>query len=166
MSKITPKNLHYDTTLPPFLARLQASHSARDDRHEFDVARPRKKRDADEEREDEPVYVDGDTGEVVSLEEKMREGGKKEEKDEGEVKEDGSAEGERRMRENMAVIGGVRKKRKVGRVIGGDEGGRGEGERREKEDSDGMEGKKKVEKEKGKGVKKGKKIKLSFGDDE
>ena len=58
MSKITPKNLHYDTTLPPFLARLQASHSARDDRHEFDVARPRKKRDANEEREDEPVYVE------------------------------------------------------------------------------------------------------------
>jgi hypothetical protein len=167
MSKITPKNLHYDTTLPPFLARLQASQSARDDRHEFDVARPRKKRDADAEREDEPVYVDGDTGEVVSLEEKMREG-EKNEAEKGDEKEGEQGEEGRRIKENMAIIGGSRKKRKMGRVVGGDEEGEGGGEGIKKEDSreKEVEESKKGEKDKGKGLKKVKKIKLSFGDEE
>ena len=158
MSKITPKNLHYDANLPPFLARLQASRLARDDKHEFDVARPRKKRDADEERENEPVYVDGDTGEVVSLEEKMKEGEKDGEKREGEKGDGKEGGGERSTKENMAVIGGTRKKRKKGKVVAEEEDGGGGGG--EKEDGGGKE-----QEVKGKGVKKGKKIKLSFGDE-
>ena len=71
MSKITPKNLSYDSTLPPFLQRLQAnnhSHS-RDGRAEFQVARPRKGRDAEADAEDEPVVFDEGSGETLTRKE-------------------------------------------------------------------------------------------------
>jgi hypothetical protein len=157
MSKITPKNLHYDTTLPPFLARMQANHAGRDDRHEFDVARPRKARDAAADAEDEPVYVDEATGDSLTKgewEERQRE---EEQAPEEEAREEPVEE--RVRKENMAVIGGV-KKRKMGRVVGAEESA---GEERD----DAAEKRPKVKKqEKGKAAKKGKKIKLSFGDDE
>lgn len=159
MSKITPKNLHYDTTLPPFLARMQANRAAHDDRHEFDIARPKKQRDADADAEDEPVYFDEATGESLTKgeweerEKQQEEEGKGE--DEGTSKEVGP-----RVKENIAVIGGV-KKRKMGKVVGGGDSG-GEGRDTTEKTSKGQ-GKKP---EKGKSAKKGKKIKLSFGDDE
>lgn len=171
MSKITPKNLHYDTTLPPFLARMQANHAARDDRHEFDVLRPRKPRDVDADAEDEPVYFDEGTGESLTRGEweerdKKEEGEKEEEgKKEGqEGGEEGKEMGGERRAQNIAVIG-VTKKRKMGRVVGADEEG-GEERGGEKEKDTTAEKGKKLEKGKGKSAKKGKKIKLSFGDDE
>src|SRR4051794_18780808 len=66
MSKITPKNLQYDSSLPPFLARLQANNNSRDGRQEFHAARPKKPRNAEEEAEDEPVYFDEGTGETLT----------------------------------------------------------------------------------------------------
>ena len=163
MSKITPKNLHYDTTLPPFLARMQANHSDRGGRHEFDVARPRKQRDADADAEDEPVYFDEVTGESLTKGEwEEREKGKEEGEEKGGEKGEEKESGERVRRENMAVIGGVKKKRKMGKVIGGEEDGE-DGEAGEKKTPKDDQSKKS---EKGKAAKKGKKIKLSFGDDE
>jgi len=154
MSKITAKNLSYDTTLPPFLARLQANNSSRDGRHEYDVARPKKARNAEEDAEAEPVVFDEETGETLTKEEwETREKGEEvavAEKAEGETTKDGTDK-------NTVAAIGLNKKRKVGKVVGGDEDGKvavplktepGKGEKQIKP------------------TKKAKKIKLSFGDDE
>lgn len=168
MSKITPKNLHYDSSLPPFLARMQAGQAERGGRHEFDVARPRKQRDAGADAEDEPVYFDEETGESLT----KGEWEEKEKEREEEGKEDGKGgEEEKRIgKQNMAVIGGtIKKKRKMGKVIGGgeedeeeNEGKYGRDLSKEKKKSDDQSKKPDTAKPK----KKGKKIKLSFGDDE
>jgi hypothetical protein len=165
MSKITPKNLHYNTALPPFLARMQAGQAERGGRHEFDVARPRKQRDAGADAEDEPVYFDEETGESLTKgeweekERKKEEGENEEEKgDEKEVDK-----GERTRKENMAVIGGPIKKRKMGKVVGGEED---EGEDEVVKEKKSEKDDKTRKPEKSKSAKKGKKIKLSFGDDE
>lgn len=165
MSKITPKNLHYDDSLPPFLARLRAAQSTSDSRSEYHAARPKKPRNPDEEAEDEPVYFAEESGETLSKAEWEAKDAEKEETDvvgegegvEGKVGEEG---GKEKVKE--AAIG-VSKKRKAGKVVGGEE---------EEEEVKGESAKKSVPKgegkkvEKGKSTKKGKKIKLSFGDDE
>jgi len=163
MSKITPKNLQYDGTLPPFLARMQANNNSRDGRHEFQTVRPKKARTADEEAEDEPVYFDEGTGETLSKSEwEAREKVEEElpgKEDEAEEKlEIGKGKA---ATEKVAAIG-VSKKRKAGKVIGGDDGD-ARGSEIASKDAPKVEGKKV---EKGKSAKKAKKIKLSFGDDE
>lgn len=202
MSKITPKNLSYDTTLPPFLARLQNQNTNQDGRQDFHAARPKKPRDLEAEKEDEPVFFDESTGETLTKSEweerekfegrigldgetgsgKNEGGVGSEEKTEGEEVGDGEGK-KRKTEEKVAAIGGSRK-RKAGKVVGGDED-EGEGkagalkaaienaEKSLKKDdpsakqqikSEVSKGAKKVD---GKGgAKKGKKIKLSFGDDE
>jgi Domain of unknown function (DUF4604) len=167
MSKITPKNLHYDDTLPPFLARLRANNASSDGRHEYHIARPKKARNAEEEAEDEPVYFDEETGETLTKTEwetqevaLAAEAGKEDAggRTEGVDLEEGE-EG-KENKEKLAAIGSS-KKRKAGKVIGGDE-----------EETTTEPEKKPISKpsstkvEKGKPAKKGKKIKLSFGDDE
>ncbi|KAF7921768.1 hypothetical protein BELL_0325g00150 [Botrytis elliptica] len=188
MSKITSKNLSYDSTLPPFLQRLQSNHaSTSDGRHEFTISRPRKPIDEDAERESEPVVFDEVSGETWSKEEWERR--EKERKgEEGEVKENegGRREGdemEKKESAKMAVGIGGSKKRKVGKVIGGLEEEEIEmGEEKEKSDDQssskkdtgtqkksesGKIGATAASKSKPKAAaKKGKKIKLSFGDDE
>jgi len=191
MSKITPKNLHYDSSLPPFLARLQANTNSRDGRHEFSIARPKKApRDPDEEAEDEPVYFDEASGETLTKrqwEAKDQEDAEAEAKAEGDAADRvnpddadparikaGSGKEKEKERENLAGIGAT-KKRKAGKVVGADD-----------EDDDGSEaaalkkpsssqhvpvdtGKSDALKKTGakasKPVKKGKKIKLSFDDE-
>ena len=69
MSKITPKNLSYDSTLPPFLQRLQANNNSRDGRNDFQSARPKKARNPEEDAEDEPVYFDEESGETLTKKE-------------------------------------------------------------------------------------------------
>jgi len=170
MSKITPKNLSYDSTLPPFLARLQANNSSRDDRHEFAIARPKKMRTAEDEAEDEPVYFNEESGETLTKSEwEAKEAGKDEETTDQKDAANGSEDAVSRAKElnngrgkkNKKVVGiGVGKKRKVGKIVG------------EEEDDEPAVEEKKASKqeskklEKGKSAKKGKKIKLSFGDDE
>lgn len=172
-AKITPKNLSYNTTLPPFLARLQSNNN---DRNEFQHARPKKARTAEDEAEDEPVYFDEGSGETLT----RREWEEKEKKEEEEVAEgdgagvveEGKGEKEGGIKEQTAVIG-ASKKRKVGKVVGGDEDeeagdkmATGPATKTAKE-SKGEESKKvSVAKGKGKPAKKAKKIKLSFGDDD
>jgi hypothetical protein len=121
MSKITPKNLHYDSSLPPFLARLQANNNPNGGRHEFPIARPKKARNADEEAEDEPVYFNEESGETLTRSEwEAREAKDAEE-------EEGDAEGTESKvvtksdgKEKVAAIG-VTKKRKVGKVVGAED---------------------------------------------
>ncbi|TVY47943.1 hypothetical protein LOCC1_G002640 [Lachnellula occidentalis] len=180
MSKITPKNLSYDSTLPPFLARLQESNASSDGRNGFQAARPKKVRTAEDEAEDEPVYFDEGSGETLTK-------GQWEEREAREEGEGEGAVGREREGEKMETEGvrekaavavavaaiGVGKKRKVGRIVGGDED---EEENTklaasktstEQKVSKAGEGKKMdAAKSKGKTAKKGKKIKLSFGDDD
>lgn len=166
MSKITPKNLHYDDTLPPFLARLRANNASRDGREEYHVARPKKARNAEEEAEDEPVYFDERTGETLTkteweakdaaLEAEAGEGKPSDDKDE----EPGEGKDTKESKEKLAGIGSS-KKRKAGKVVGGDdEEVATESERKPIYKPAGKKA------DPGKPAKKGKKIKLSFGDDE
>jgi hypothetical protein len=170
MSKITPKNLSYDNSLPPFLQRLQANNNLRDGRNDFQSARPKKPRNPEDDAEDEPVYFDEESGETLTKKEweekdKAEESGG-EEKDGVDGGEEKELSGEKKEgeKEKIAAIG-VSKKRKAGKVVGAEDE-----DENEKKDVVGdikhvgkVEGKRV---EKGKSAKKGKKIKLSFGDDE
>jgi hypothetical protein len=182
--KITSKNLHYDSSLPPFLARLRGQAvSGPDDGPDPILAgrrRAAKPRSGSAEAEDAPLVVDeggnvvdgvsvGVDGAVRQIETtpKDDEGGEKVEEERAKPNDvDGKNTGDK----GTGIWAG--KKRKVGKVIGGLD-----------EDADDQEktGREKHAKEKtkvsskvdvgeksssSKGKKKAKKIKLSFGDDE
>lgn len=132
--KITPKNLSYDTTLPPFLQKLQNNYDrgveGRDGRHENALlrVRPKRARNAEEEEEDEPVYVD-EEGNVVGKEGLVEEGVKVEGEDDGEkgggekVEEEDEKDdtiSNPKAKENLVSIGKNTKKRRIGKVIGDD----------------------------------------------
>lgn len=174
MSKITPKNLSYDTTLPPFLARMQANNASLDGRHEFQAARPKKPRNAEEDAEDEPIYFDEGTGESLTKGEwELREKAEAEEEGNGgEGENEGGIKNEEvkvKEMEKVAAIG-VGRKRKAGKVIGvEDENAKSStmvDKEKSKDDKDASSKSSKKTTEKGKPAKKSKKIKLSFGDDE
>jgi len=165
MSKITPKNLSYDGTLPPFLARLQANNSELDGRQDFHAARPKKARNADEDAEDEPVYFDENTRETLTKSEW-------EERDKfegtgGVDKDAESGKGNGVVKEgktNIASIGSGRK-RKAARIVTGED----QEEDVKRDDIAASEAANDTKTEKvgkGKAAKKGKKVKLSFGDDD
>ncbi|KAB5515031.1 hypothetical protein GE09DRAFT_1067062 [Coniochaeta sp. 2T2.1] len=180
--KISGKNLHYDTTLPPFLARLrgQAADSDGPDPLLVRNRRHAAPRSGSREAEDAPLVVD-EGGNVV---EGLRVGadGVVTETDVDKHKEDGIGEGEEgggedggegvkerekavlKEKEEKMVAIGAGKKRKVGKVVGaadGEEERTGSSKKREKKDGEG-EGKAAQSGKK----KKAKKIKLSFGDDD
>jgi hypothetical protein len=173
MSKITPKNLSYDSTLPPFLARLQANNNStsRDGRHEFSIARPKKERSKEDQAEDEPLYFNEETGESLTVAEwEAREKETEEnDKDNGRGKVGGTEDGDKDTRkegkeskEKLAAIGGS-KKRKAGKVVAAGE----DEDDVFKEAVAVVEKKSSTPKSEGKKAKKkAKKVKLSFGDDE
>lgn len=166
--KISGKNLHYDQTLPPFLARLRGQAGSNNDGPDPLLVRNRRHarpRTGSEEAEDGPLILDeagnavsglrvGVDGAVTETEKKENAGaggGDKEAREEKQVKGDEQEQ----QKEKTAGIGGG-KKRKVGKVIGGDEA---EEEEKEK--------KRKIRNEKLREKRaKNKKVKLSFGDDE
>jgi hypothetical protein len=125
--KINPKNLSYDSSLPPFLQRLHNSSTSNgtslDGRHERAIARPKRARDSDADKEDQPVFVDEETGEVVNGEqlkalvedEQADPGGIEEEVAKKDRKEETAKDKDKRA----ATIGASRK-RKAAKVIGGD----------------------------------------------
>ncbi|PSR80419.1 hypothetical protein BD289DRAFT_374043 [Coniella lustricola] len=159
--KITGKNLHYDQSLPPFLARLKGQHAAATaDAPDPILAshrRAAKKRSASEEAEDAPLVVD-DEGNVVA--------GLKAGPQRGETLTGDGEVGADKEKMGVAAIG-ASKKRKAGRVIGG-------GAEDDHDDPDASSSKNEAKKkpvstgttDSAKGKKKAKKIKLSFGDDD
>ncbi|KAK6217951.1 Ribosome assembly protein rrb1 [Pestalotiopsis sp. IQ-011] len=179
--KITSKNLSYDQSLPPFLARLRGQQAIDAESADPNLAarrRAAKVRSASEEAEDAPVVVDED-GNVVQLkagqlsDEDSEQQGKDGDDTAAEKKDEPAAE-----KEKTAGIGAA-KKRKVGKVIGADEDDEAGGvdaaiakavkatrkladepkkETAKAANADNPAGKS--------GKKKAKKIKLSFGDDE
>lgn len=176
--KITSKNLSYDDTLPPFLARLRGQHAASASEPDPILAsrrRAAKPRSASEEAEDAPLVVDEEGQEVLRgvtvgkdgvVTEELEAGG-------GDVNGEGGDDGSLKGKEKGAGIGGS-KKRKVGKVVGGgdeeeeDGGGTAPEERSKVGKSKGTSSARKNDKSKepGKEKKKAKKIKLSFGDDD
>ncbi|KAI0437620.1 hypothetical protein F4803DRAFT_141940 [Xylaria telfairii] len=124
--KITSKNLTYDNSLPPFLARLRGQQTAHSGPDPILAAqrRPGQKRSASEEAEDAPVVIDED-GNVVYLRDGELEGEDSSAQKEANGKEEPSSNDETeagdlaqgKEREKVAGIGASRK-RKVGRIIG------------------------------------------------
>ncbi|KAI0378683.1 hypothetical protein F5Y04DRAFT_261353 [Hypomontagnella monticulosa] len=181
--QITSKNLSYSSDLPPFLARLRGHHEQQRDSDSPDpilaarrrAVRPRSK---SEEAEDAPLVVD-EAGNAVTFSsgadaEPDTPGTKDGDVDgkEGVEINDGKDVG--KEKEKVAEIG-ASKKRKVGRVVGGD--GEEEDEKSTARATGRVKGTDKQAKEKEsktsadaksaskQGKKKAKKIKLSFGDD-
>ncbi|KAI1313542.1 hypothetical protein F5Y03DRAFT_389842 [Xylaria venustula] len=121
--KITSKNLTYDTTLPPFLARLRGQQTAHSGPDPILAAqrRPGQKRSASEEAEDAPVVVD-EQGNVITG--AFEEQAEKENTEQQKVNPDDEEKEEERNvtqeKEKVAGIGGSRK-RKVGRIVGEDQ---------------------------------------------
>ncbi|KAJ9144734.1 hypothetical protein NKR19_g6368 [Coniochaeta hoffmannii] len=176
--KISAKNLQYDTTLPPFLARLrgQAQEASGDGPDPLLVRNRRhaKPRSGSAEAEDAPLVVDeggnvvagmrvGADGTVVAETKGGEKAGEEGEEEDGDKGDGGNKGG---VRENDKAVAGIGagKKRKVGKVVGGgDEEEEGaEGREDAKKDGD-KEAKSAATKKKKKVVKK---IKLSFRDDD
>lgn len=185
-NKITGKNLHYDQSLPPFLARLKGQHAVDADSPDPILAsrrRQAKPRSASQDAEDAPLIVDDD-GNVLAGVEVAADGTvtANEEAGPGAIGDgdgreaggdkDGGLEGKgagARHEDKVATIGGS-KKRKLGKVVGPD----AEDDKQEK-GSPGAHPRpttnsKAATEDKTKGPvkpkKKAKKIKLSFGDDD
>lgn len=139
--KITSKNLSYDTTLPPFLARLHGQHQqhlSSDSPDPILAARRRpgaRVRSASEEAEDAPLVVDErgnvvqldvdeESGDVVKGEEGSNTKGEAGGGDDGEKGKESTARAAGSKDAAVKVAGiGAGKKRKVGRVIGVGEDG-------------------------------------------
>ncbi|KAI2636250.1 hypothetical protein GGS26DRAFT_588853 [Hypomontagnella submonticulosa] len=184
--KITSKNLSYSSDLPPFLARLRGHQEQQRDSDSPDpilaarrrAVRPRSK---SEEAEDAPLVVD-ETGNTVAFPSGADADTDGDTPDAGHGDFDGKNAseidtGKEKGKEKEKVAGiGAGKKRKVGRVVGGDEEeveeknvakatdrARDNNSKTKKE----KEGKSSTDAKSGmkQGRKKAKKIKLSFGDD-
>ncbi|KAK4246053.1 hypothetical protein C7999DRAFT_15789 [Corynascus novoguineensis] len=143
--KITAKNLQYNTTLPPFLARLRGQHASETDRDGPDpilAARRRavKPRSKSAEAEDAPLVVDehGNALDDVAVDAdgsvKEKEAEAAGDRQQQQQEEDQPADLDTAMlRENLAGVGDQRKKRKIGKIIGtGADEEEGEGKGAEK----------------------------------
>lgn len=174
MATIKSKDLSFNKQEPAFLRRIRESNSGHNDRHERPVARPQRPRDPNADEEDAPIYVD-EGGDTLSKAEydamvKQTEDGTNDATTAATKPDEtvgGSVVGELQGTEPLAsgairggkavlVDAGVSKKRKVAKIVGGEDEGVKEGEGE-------VERRKPVVK---KVKKKGKPIKLSFDDDE
>lgn len=182
MSQIKSKDLSFNKQEPAFLRRIREANSGQGDRHERPVARPQRLRDPDADEEDAPTYVD-EGGDNLSKAEydalvKQNESGESDaaealakavkpdstvggvvtgdlEGDEHKVS-GGIGEDEKKGKAKTIDVGGPSKKRKVAKVVGGE---------------DDLDDTKESKDEPKKGLmkkvkKKAKAIKLSFGDDD
>ncbi|KAK5167515.1 uncharacterized protein LTR77_007214 [Saxophila tyrrhenica] len=172
--KIKSKDLSYESTLPPFLQRLHDQKAGRgdQDRHEQQIARPKRAKTHDDE--DDPTVVD-ESGETVSMAElkKMESRGEGADGDgivTGELKDDGELlasgalpdEDARQKADQKVTDGAATKKRKVAKVVGDDDEGQVEDGAKKKDGEQGEPATKKPAKK----AKKSKPIKLAFNDDE
>lgn len=131
--KITAKNLSYDQTLPPFLARLRGQQAATTGHGPDPLLaarrRPTRVRTASEEAEDAPLVLDADgnvvdgAGRRLGLEDEDEDEEDKAQEKPAAVTVLRDAEAEavpKTSSEKVASIGAApNKKRKMGRVVGG-----------------------------------------------
>lgn len=124
------KNLHYDKQEPAFLRRLKGQIGGDDGRHNVQIARPKRDRLKTADEDDDPVIVD-EQGETVGKEEYERRL-KGEDADatatadsEASTKGSGAQTAQdagQADRQKVTGIGDSKaKKRKVGKIVGGDE---------------------------------------------
>ncbi|CAI6332764.1 unnamed protein product [Periconia digitata] len=150
------KDLQWDDTQPAFLQRMRAQLAGDGSgRHDRPVARNRKEKVDDED--DAPTYVMEDTNDSMTKAEYEAMVARKEAEEEESAKDVGETKitaPAAAKKDNIAEVGKASKKRKAVKVIG-NEG--------EEDANDSKDLGKKVTK---KAKKKGKPIKLSFGDDE
>lgn len=155
--KIRSKDLSYDSSLPPFLQRLQAQNAGRGDadRHEQPVARPKRAKDPNED--DGPTVVD-ETGEMISmeaLEQKVTANDSSETN--GDAPKDIAADS--KLAGYQRVSGTASKKRKVAKVVGDDDESASESKSRDQGTAREATADKKIKK-------RNKPIKLAFDEDE
>jgi len=172
--KITPKNLSYDSSLPPFLQRMKGAYSGPSDgRHEREIARPKGARDPNADEDDAPTYVDEETNQPLSKEEyaALVKGDEADASTEDIQEQDNALSKETSKpaeKEKVASIGAARK-RKVGKIVGGTDEDEEDSVGSKQQSTAALERKTDGETKKSdasKPKKKGKKIKLSFNDDE
>ncbi|KAI1759180.1 hypothetical protein GGR53DRAFT_167953 [Hypoxylon sp. FL1150] len=162
--KITSKNLAYASDLPPFLARLRGQQLNQRDSDSPDpilAARRRaaKPRSASEEAEDVPLIVD-EEGNTITFPDADTDA-----TEEAAKKGDGVGEADKQKEQEKEKVAGIGagKKRKVGRIVGGDEDENKDAPITKKGVTDSSTKDAKSSTKQGK--KKAKKIKLSFNDD-
>lgn len=161
--KFNSKNLAYTSKAPPFLAALQAQAAGRGGPDPITAGRRRagKKRSDSEEAEDVPLVVD-EHGNTLALE-VNKDGdvapGQHDDPRQANNEREG-AEGKREVNVAMSIGG---RKRKAGKVVGGDEAAHNDGKNLAKEKAD--DGRKKDKMGSTKPKKKVKTIKLSFDED-
>lgn len=166
------KDLAYNAKQPAFLARIRNQHTGQDaDRHERPIARPRGAlRTADDDDEDAPTYVlDEEAGNTLSKKEyedmvaKEKSGAQDKAEEQKDKTEDGNKEdinqepekNSTRKKQDVSEAGFAQKKRKAGKILGGDD------EDAENAEEDSTKAKPKPMK---KAKTKSKTVKLSFGD--
>ncbi|KAF2161262.1 hypothetical protein M409DRAFT_69870 [Zasmidium cellare ATCC 36951] len=168
--KIKSKDLSYDSSLPPFLQRLHNQNAGRGDtdRHERQIARPKKSKDPNDD--DGPTVVD-ESGETLSKDEvdkltnQPEPGVEDTENVKGELdpatepKASGALP-DPKASENKVTDGTATKKRKVAKAVGKDH------EDDETTEKPGEDAEKSVAKTVKKAKKKAKPVKLAFDDDE
>ncbi|KAJ5653820.1 hypothetical protein N7490_000823 [Penicillium lividum] len=144
----------YEANEPAFLQRLRGQYGGdTSGRLERPAARPKKLKDPKEEEDDEPVYLDEESNEVITKEEYKAL--VEPPKDETSTEDASTAEGNKKPAEpiakqsNLTEVGGQRKRKQV-KVVG-------EEENKPDEAS--------TVQEKPKKTKKAKKIKLSFDEE-
>lgn len=150
---------------PAFLQRLRGQYGTGDTsgRLERPAVRPRKAKDPKDDEEDEPVYIDEESNEVITKEEyKALAKGETANESEGTTQDQSTTEesfkqGEQGKQSNLTEVGGQRK-RKQAKVVG--EESKAEPEDASKDSKDAPKAAEKPKKSK-----KAKKIKLSFDEE-
>ena len=167
-------NLEFDRGQPSFLRRLRGEITGQSDgdpdRHVNPVARPKRAKRLDADEDDGPTYVMEDTNATLTKDEYeilVKDGAKDEQKGEEAVQDDVSLEQKGKVTQKLGTVGHT-KKRKLGKVIGGDdEGGEDAAANGEAGDKTIQNGDKKSKGTEKKPAKKKKaKVKIAFGDDE
>ncbi|KAI9679028.1 MAG: hypothetical protein M1829_001698 [Trizodia sp. TS-e1964] len=127
------KNLSYELKEPSFLRKLKSEiGGSAEHRHERPLARPRKAKEADDD--DEPTYVDEESHETITKAEYevLVAESAVDRNQKGAAPDPLKSEGlQPKINDNLAAAGlaapeqiadiGARKKRKVGKVVGGDD---------------------------------------------
>ena len=180
--KITSKNLSYDTSLPPFLARLHAQAAGNPDSPDPILAARRRPRgpgrSASEEAEDAPLVLD-EHGNTVSLKvdddgvvvvtggKTDKDGAYESESVQDEVDKEEPVQKKTATAADATFGASGRRKRKAGKVVGDDEDGKQEPQNPMSNSTPKPNPKPTTAHEsKPQPKKKAKKIKLSFGDDD
>lgn len=124
------KNLHYDKQEPAFLRRLKGQIGGDDGRHNVQIARPKRDRLKTADEDDDPVIVD-EQGETVGKEEYERRLKGEDADATAMADSEASTKGPDAQtaqdagqadRQKVTEIGDSKaKKRKVGKIVGGDE---------------------------------------------